>query len=87
MVSRNLNEYLQIDLLSLHAITSIKTQGKKSDKLVSSPAALTIHLRCQLQVDSARVRDRSSPRPTWSSTGDRASATNGSDGKTYREKR
>lgn len=28
MVSRNLNEYLQIDLLSLHAITSIKTQGR-----------------------------------------------------------
>jgi hypothetical protein len=28
MVSRNLNEYLQIDLLSLHAVTSIKTQGR-----------------------------------------------------------
>lgn len=28
MVSRSLNEYLQIDLLSLHAITSIKTQGR-----------------------------------------------------------
>lgn len=28
MVSSNLNEYLQIDLLSLHVITSIKTQGR-----------------------------------------------------------
>lgn len=28
MVSRNLNEYLQIDLLSQHVITSIKTQGR-----------------------------------------------------------
>ena len=28
MVSRNLNEYLQIDLLQMHAITAIKTQGR-----------------------------------------------------------
>lgn len=28
MVSRNLNEYLQLDLLSMHSVTSIKTQGR-----------------------------------------------------------
>jgi discoidin domain receptor family member 2 len=28
MVSRNLNEYLQMDLITMHAITSIKTQGR-----------------------------------------------------------
>jgi discoidin domain receptor family protein 2 len=28
MVSSNLNEHLQIDLLSNHVITSIKTQGR-----------------------------------------------------------
>ena len=28
MVSRGLNEYLQVDLLQMHAITAIKTQGR-----------------------------------------------------------
>lgn len=28
MVSRNLNEYLQIDLKKMHIVTAIKTQGR-----------------------------------------------------------
>lgn len=28
MVSRGLNEYLQIDLLQMHVVTGIKTQGR-----------------------------------------------------------
>lgn len=39
------------------------------------------------RVDSERVKDKNSPKLTSSNTGVQDSETNGSDGKTYREKR